>query len=223
MSDYMPFPDARFMDWIKNLIAYLEANIARLGIDATVIAALKALVQLFETAYEKTGLPETSKLDTATKNAAKAELRSATRDFVNSYIRYNKAVTDIDRLGMGLPIPDKTPTPVPPPTTAPIIELRLARIRQVLVAFKNEGSTRWGKPAGVHGAEIRWAVRDQHDVKDPPIEPTDLANSSFATKSPHTMEFSGAERGQTLDLCLRWENNVGDKGPWGEISSAIIP
>ncbi|MDR1216313.1 MAG: hypothetical protein LBK25_06500 [Treponema sp.] len=223
MSDYMPFSDARILEWIKNLIAYLEANLARLGIDAATLTALKALLALFEAAYEKTGLPETSRLDTATKNAAKEELRSAIRDFVNSYIRYNKAVTDVDRMGMGLPIPDKKPTPTPPPTTAPLIELRLARIRQVIVAFKNEGSKKWGKPVGVHGAEIRWAVRDQRDVKDPPVEPTDLANSSFATKSPHTMEFSGAERGQTLDLCLRWENNVGDKGPWGEISSAIIP
>ncbi|MDR1215117.1 MAG: hypothetical protein LBK25_00375 [Treponema sp.] len=223
MSDYMPRSDVKILDFIKNLIAYLEANATRLGIAATVITALKTLLLSFEAALEKTGLPETSRLDTATKNAAKGELCSATRDFVNVNIRYNKAVTDIDRVGMGLPIPDKKPTSIHPPTTAPVIELRLERIRQVIVAFKNDGSKSWGKPAGVHGAEIRWAVRDQHDVKDPPIEPTDLANSSFATKSPHTMEFSGAERGQTLDLCLRWENNVGDKGPWGEISSAIIP
>jgi hypothetical protein len=223
MSDYMPSSDAKFIEWIKNFITFAGLNLTRWDVAPEVFEPVKNLVAPFEKAWEKTGLPETSKLDIAAKNAAKEELRSVTRDFVNANIRYNKEVSDIDRIGLGLPVPDRTPTPTPPPSTAPIVELRLARIRQMVVAFKNEGSKRWCKPAGVHGAEIRWNIRDQHDVKDPPVDPSELQNSSFATKSPHTLEFPGAERGKTLDLCLRWENNIGDKGPWGEICSAIIP
>ena len=48
-------------------------------------------------------------------------------------------------------------------------------------------------------------------------------HSEFDTASPFTLNFQGHERGKTVYFCLRWENTVGEKGPWGEIYSAIVP
>jgi hypothetical protein len=57
----------------------------------------------------------------------------------------------------------------------------------------------------------------------PPASYADLAHSVFDTRSPYTFQFDLSDAGKRLYCCLRWENNVGEKGPWSEIQSAIIP
>jgi hypothetical protein len=56
-----------------------------------------------------------------------------------------------------------------------------------------------------------------------PVSIADLRNSAFATATPYTFSFDEPDRGKTLYICPRWENNKGDKGPWGEIVKAIVP
>jgi hypothetical protein len=60
-------------------------------------------------------------------------------------------------------------------------------------------------------------------IDTPPTGVAALVNSSFDTRTPFTLEFDDAERGHTVYFCLRWENTRGEKGPWGEIVSAIVP
>ena len=49
-----------------------------------------------------------------------------------------------------------------------------------------------------------------------------MSHSAFTTKSSHTFEFEENQRGQRLYCRGRWENNRGEKGPWGEIVNAVI-
>jgi hypothetical protein len=106
----------------------------------------------------------------------------------------------------------------PVPVTYPDFDIDSSVIRRLTVAFRDKGSSSRGKPHGVHGAEIRWGILDAS-----PKDINDLRNSSFDTRSPFTLEFSEADRGKTVWFCLRWENTTGEKGPWSEIVSAIIP
>jgi hypothetical protein len=54
-------------------------------------------------------------------------------------------------------------------------------------------------------------------------------NAKFAiskdpnTRTPYTFPFEYDQRGQTVYFALRWENTRGEKGPWSEIHSTIIP
>ncbi|MDR2628174.1 MAG: hypothetical protein LBC40_09100 [Dysgonamonadaceae bacterium] len=105
-----------------------------------------------------------------------------------------------------------------PPETYPDFDIDSSVIRRLKVAFRDQGSTSRAKPHGVHGAEIRWCILDA-----PPKDISDLRNSSFDTHSPFTLEFSEVDRGKTVYFCLRWESTTGEKGPWSEIISAIIP
>jgi hypothetical protein len=75
-----------------------------------------------------------------------------------------------------------------------------------------------GKPDGVHGCEIRWAVLDM-----PPAQTDDLVHSAFSTRLLHLFEFEGNQRGKRFYFRGRWENTRGQKGPWGEIGNAVIP
>jgi hypothetical protein len=128
-------------------------------------------------------------------------------------------MTDLNREALGCHVPDKNPTPVPPPSTIPEAEIDSSVIRQLTVHFRDNGSDRRGKPAGVHGVEIRWDIRVA-----PPASVEDLKNSVFDTKSPYTFTFEENQRGQTVYFCLRWEGTTGEKkGPWGEVYSGIVP
>jgi hypothetical protein len=144
-------------------------------------------------------------------------LTASFRSFIKAYLAYNPAVSDADRENMGLPLHDGTRTSAPAPTTIPELELDSSVIRQITVHFRDEGSDRRGKPAHVHGVELRWAILD-----NPPQSVEDLIKSAFDTASPYTFKFDESDRGKVLYICPCWENK-GDKGPFGEIYKAIIP
>jgi hypothetical protein len=93
-----------------------------------------------------------------------------------------------------------------------------SKIGIVGINFRDKNEKGTAKPKGVRGAEIAWAILDT-----PPTDWSELIHSAFDTRTPAELTFSGNDRGKTLYYALRWENNVGQKGPWSEIYSAIIP
>lgn len=154
---------------------------------------------------------------TATKQGTRKTYEKLLRVLVRN-LTHNTRITNEERLNMGLIIPSATGTPIPPPATYPGFSIDTSLIRWLSVHFRDRESTSRGKPKGVHGAEIRWDIRDT-----PPQNVTDLVNSSFATKTPLSLEFKENQRGKNVWFCLRWENTKGEKGPWSEMTGAIIP
>ena len=154
-------------------------------------------------------------------------LVAAEKVFVPSYrqlytgmLKGSPLVTDVDLDAMGLPKHSsggKTPAPVA--TTYPDFDIDSGTIRRLTIHFFDQGSKKSkAKPKGQHGSEIKWAI-----LSAPPVDVADLIHSSFDTHTPFTLEFEGHERGKTVYFCLCWENTRGEKGPWSEIQSAIIP
>jgi hypothetical protein len=91
--------------------------------------------------------------------------------------------------------------------------------RRLIINYKDEKSDRRGKPEGVHGIEIRWAMLDH---ADPDIK--ELTNSAFDTSPPLILEFEEHQRGQRVYMCGAWEiEREGEKGPYGDIEEAIVP
>ncbi|MDR1666081.1 MAG: hypothetical protein LBS03_00065, partial [Bacteroidales bacterium] len=152
-------------------------------------------------------------------NDAEAAFKPLYRQLYNGFLRENPLVTDADLIAMGLPARGSGGrTPAPDPTTAPFGEVKTPSPGVVDIHFRDAGSESRKKPAGVHGAEIRWTVSDT-----PVTDWTQLVNSSFDTNSPLRLSFAGADRGHRLYFALRWENTRGVKGPWSEIQETIIP
>jgi hypothetical protein len=217
-GDFIPHADGAFLEWSKTLAAYVETHLTDFNIPPDAFTPIQTQLTAYETAFEAAQNPNRGKIDVLNKNETKNALESSLRTFIKAYLTYNPAVSDADKENMGLPLHDPTRTPVPPPTTIPELELDSSIIRQITVDFRDAGSERRGKPAYVHGVELRWAL-----LENAPISVEDLKNSAFDTASPYTFSFDETERGKTLYICPRWENNRGDKGPWGEIYKAIIP
>jgi hypothetical protein len=120
---------------------------------------------------------------------------------------------------MGLPIHKTTHTPIPIPHTAPQLFIDTGTRRRLIITYRDEGSDRRGKPFGVHGIEVRWAILDA-----PPANIKQLVNSAFDTNPPLILEFEELERGKKVYMCGRWEiEREGEKGPFGDIEEAVIP
>jgi hypothetical protein len=217
-NDYIPQSDGAFLEWAKTLTAYASPKLTNFNIPAGAFTPIQAQLTAYETAFEAAQNPNRGKVDVLNKNEARDTLKTSIRSFVKAYLAYNPAVSDADKENMGLPLHDGTRTPVPAPTTIPEVELDSSIIRQIAVHFKDAGSEKRGKPAHVHGIELRWALLD-----NAPASVEDMKNSAFDTATPYTFTFDETDRGKALYICPRWENNKGDKGPWGEIVKAIIP
>ncbi|MDR0873485.1 MAG: hypothetical protein LBN27_08505 [Prevotellaceae bacterium] len=136
-----------------------------------------------------------------------------------TFLKGNPVVTDQDLQAMGLPKRSSNkPTPVPPPQTVPEAVVELPSEGVVVLHFRDSGSDRKGKPAGIHGVEIAWRVgATAATLWD------ELTNSAFDTATPYRFSFPSEERGKTLSFALRWENTRGEKGAWSQIYTAIIP
>ncbi|MDR2065314.1 MAG: hypothetical protein LBP85_06375 [Prevotellaceae bacterium] len=160
---------------------------------------------------------------TKTLKLAEAEeaFKETYRKLYTGVLRENPLVTDDDLNSMGLPLHSsggRTPSPVP--DSNPDADIDTSQIRRIKIHFyEDTGAHKKAKPAGVHGAEVRWQVFDTQQE----VHIDDLINSSFDTNSPLTIDFNDSQRGKFFYFALRWENTRGEKGPFGPILNAIIP
>jgi hypothetical protein len=141
------------------------------------------------------------------------------RRLYSHYLKPNDLVTNANMESMGFPKrSDAKPTPNPPPTTHVGVKIVLPGPAEVDLHFFDFESMHRGKPKGVHGAEVKWGLFDT-----PPVDWSELPNSSFDTNSPLKLRFEGHERGKMLYFSLRWENTTGEKGPWNEMQNIAVP
>jgi hypothetical protein len=222
-KDFIPSNDRSFLTWLKNLIGYIVAKgAAFFGIPDADFNQLQAETADFEQKLNVADTPDTrTKAAVQAKNDSRKVVEKAVRLFVKRFLNNNPVVTNADRDNMGLPIYKSTRTPAPVPTDKPdftVEPLGGSRLNVHFHAHDSEKERVNAKPAGVHGIEIAWAILDEA-----PKSYADLVHSAFDTHSPYTFQFDLADAGKRFYCCLRWENTRGQKGPWSEIQSAIIP
>jgi hypothetical protein len=217
--NYLPQAYAPLLNWLTNFISYLVANLARFGIPTAKVDPLQTKVNEFQTAQTVAEHPNAGKADRLNRKEKAAAVSKAVRVFVNAFLRFNENVTDEDRVKLGITVPDTTPTAQHEPSTMPLVTLiDSSIIMRIILHYRDSMSAGRAKPYGIHGVEIWWAILDV-----PPVTTADLIHSEFSTRSSHTFIFDENQRGKTVWFRLRWENNRGQKGPWSELYSAIIP
>jgi hypothetical protein len=151
------------------------------------------------------------------KNQAKKDGKRILRVFNNEFVRYSTAVSDEDKIALGNK-PYNPPSPIPDPPTRPEFSIKILDIMRLAIHFRDQGSSTKAKPYGMDGAVIYWAILDHV-----PAGIEELTNSVLATRTPHILEFTEHDRGKTVYIAMRWQNEKGHKGPASEIQSAIIP
>ncbi|MDR2079804.1 MAG: hypothetical protein LBP74_08810, partial [Treponema sp.] len=168
-NDYVPHKDAVFDTWFSFLYQYVSRKCAGTPpawnhIPQAALSNLGELYAAWKTAYGAVSGPHT-KVDTEAKNDAKKAAVTAIRSFVNQYLRY-PPVTDEDRTAMGIPNRKSKHSPVVVPDTSPRLRIDTGTRRRIIVYYRDEASTRRGKPKGVHGIEVKWAILDHYPVSE---------------------------------------------------------
>jgi hypothetical protein len=218
MSNFIPKADDAINGWQSNFTTKIAPKAPAWNIPTDAVAALQAKKARWTTAYAAASDPATRTKGTVKeKQEARTEYEAALRAFIRTYVAYNPAITDKDREDLGVPVHKSGRTPAPRADKAPVVTVSPAGARQVRFDFGAEKGSA-AKPAGQHGAEIAWVIRDEA-----PASYDDFAHSSFDTHSPLVLSFDLPNAGKRLWFAARWENTRGVKGPWSEIESTIIP
>jgi hypothetical protein len=218
--DYIPRKNGLLLEWSKSFVAYLgqEAVRSRLGISTTMVSSLTTLVEVFETACDKADSSTASSVDRAYRKRKGDQLRQTIRDCVNQEIRYNANVTNEDREGLKITIPDPTRTPSKKPHMFPVTEdIKQPAKARIEVKYIDSEEHKASKPEGVHGIETAYYVGVE------PVEHIKRMNRShFATHNPTCIDLTDEESGQILSFASRYENTRGEKGPWSPIYHVVV-
>ena len=215
--DYIPKKDSELVAWSDNFYAGIASAAPRWEIPAEEVNDLYAAKNAFAALHAQADSPQKNSIIVAKKNAARKVLVTKIRDLAGFRLK-NPNVTDADRVALGLHVRDTTPSNIPAPKTRPELDIDVLDFRRLKVLFHDMGSDSKAKPYGVNGAVIVYAVLDA-----PPADVNALTRSVLATRTPHILEFTEEERGKTVYVAISWQNEKGEKGPWSEIESAIVP
>ncbi|MDR3269496.1 MAG: hypothetical protein LBT83_10590 [Tannerella sp.] len=200
-------------------MAYLsDKDVAeRLGLTELQRNELSAAVTAVNQANAKAEEKETrSKLDVFNRREAIREAHVVFRRVINICVANNPDAIPEDYEALSVPRPGyKTPLPVP--AKAPGVSLDSGMIRRTTVVFYDADGNKRGKPHGVSGAVVRWAIRDT-----PPTDINELIHAALDSASPFHIDFTEEQRGKRVYLCLAWQNPKGKNGPWSEILSTLI-
>jgi hypothetical protein len=216
-KDYIPAKDSELVAWGDNFIQQLRDNASLWEIPPHEVDDLRDSLENFKTYHSQADSPAKNKIIVTEKNTARKDFKTKTRNMV-SFRLQNPLITDAQRVAMGLHVRDTSRTRIPAPTSRPEIDIDVLDVRRLLVRFQDMGSTSKARPYGVNGAVISFAV-----LNSPPASPADLIRTILATHTPFTLEFTEEERGKTVYIAICWQNERGEKGPYSEIESAIIP
>jgi hypothetical protein len=217
-NDYMPQNDAKFDVLQNNVYTTATANASQWGIQAQFITNLDAPRNRWIAAYAAFRNPATrTPAVIQEKNDAKADYMAVLRVFIQGQLLHNPNVSDASRRSMDLPVYDRKPTTPNPPATRPELEVDFSQIMKHILRVRDSEAKSAAKPAHVIGFEI-W--RRVGGNTEPAYEEMELVE--VATRSPHTLEYTSAHRGEMAWYAVRWINAHG-KGSWSEIVSAIIP
>jgi hypothetical protein len=128
-------------------------------------------------------------------------------------------VTNADLEGMGFP-----PRPAGGRSRHPVdklfIDINVIPLGTYIlsIAFENRDTGISSVPYYLTGAVLFYSVSET-----PITDPNELRYSVLATRSPYELVFDPLQRGKHVYIAARWQNQRGEKGPWSEIISVVVP
>ena len=157
-----------------------------------------------------------SKVTTAKCNLAFKELTDFARDFKRRYF-LQPPLSDVDLISLGLRPRDTILTPSQPPSAQVALETFLVGRHELGIKVEY----RTGNPKDIEnkGYRIFYKVAPEGEGA---LGPDCLCNSFFTRRSRGMLRFDYADSGKTCWMAVQVENE-GKKGPWGPMTSALIP
>lgn len=223
-APYIPAKDAEFQAWLLNFSTLLTATPVVYGLLAGDAVIVAGLYTQWNAAYEVASSPGTRTAPTiAAKDAARAEATSKVRPYAQQ-IRLNAAVSNEDKLAIGVNLVNNTRPPIPAPSMAPALAFESATPFVQTLRYSNpEEPDGKAKPVGAIGVEIHRAVGTVAAV-----DPDQARYIGTVTKSPFRQTFVAGEVGKQATYFARYvtrsgPGGVASVGPWSApLTMAII-
>jgi len=217
-SDFIPHADGKFNTFQSNFLTLVIANLLTWAIPVLASTALA----VFQTDWNsKWAIAQNrgsrTPVDTKAKNVSKKAYIKALRAFVKTWITGNVAITDPQRLSLGVNVPKVTRTPMPVPTDQPFLEVDENTHTIHIVSFRQSSDVHSkGKPDGVASCEIRVQVGGALPVLPETCPIVYIRGKAFSITYDVTLV------GTTAYYFARWINTRGAPGPWTLVVIAII-
>jgi hypothetical protein len=158
-----------------------------------------------------------STLNRIDKDEKKVKSIEAMQDFANSSIRFNKSMTDAQKLRYGIRVPDDTKTSHGVPAHQPETEVQNTKNHfEHRVSAINPDTRTAVKPDDAYGVRYGWQVGGAR-----PAAGADLPKSRFRRKASIVITHTEASKGETVYYATCYENAKGDIGPWSPIVDAV--
>lgn len=215
-NPYLPAADASFDVWLLNFSLKLTAAPADFGLLAADATAVAGVTTTWSAAYLEAVTPATrTPVAIAAKDTARASAEAMVRPYA-SRISVNPAVTDANKILIGVTVRNTVPTPIPPPTTAPSLTLNSAISGVQTLAFAQPAALGKAKPYGVIGVQLFASIGTV-----PATDPDQAIFVSQVTKSPTVQTFAPSEIGKKVTWFARWVTRSGpggiaQVGPWSD-------
>lgn len=222
-TPYIPSRDADFQNWIVNFATLIAAAPATYGLVAGDATAISAAQAAWSAAYIAATDPSTR---TSATIAAKQEQRIAATFTCRPYavtISRNPAVSNENKVAVGVNLTNASRTPIPAPTSQPALTLvgtqpgvTVLQARDALTPLSKR------KPFGAIGVEISQVTGDA------PVAVPDTAQYlTTITKTPLRLPHSGVTLGKVRTFFARYitksgPQGVAQKGPWSAPISVVL-
>jgi hypothetical protein len=155
------------------------------------------------------------------------DLKGKIRKYVNKFINNNDAITPLIRELLGLPKRDtvRTKKEAPKSIATATVKHPADHAVELHISTLVEEDDHDGC-----GVRIYYGKYDRTgkmlvtkgDMPEPPKTEDDLPHSHFTHRKIYRFNFSLVDSGKVLYICLRYENDKGDEGPWGPMIEVII-
>jgi hypothetical protein len=217
---------AETLAWGQTFVAGIEASPGTYQVDTPTVVQLRTLIDDYQAAYDEAGVLQRVAVqpETYTKGR-RAAMYTARSNFLGLasqlavQIQVNSAISDQDKVAIGVQPRNSMRTPIPPPSTAPLIDIiaMTSGLHQLEYADTTTPSSR-AKPFGVAGLQLFVAITEAE------VTPTfpDADFYGLFTKSPVQVAFDPTDATKKATYWARWMNRKGQEGPISGAVSGII-
>ena len=222
--EYIPNRDDDFFNFQGKLMDMVVANKTAWGIPDSVVTPLVNRRTGYEPLYHKSqNKYNRTSADVMAHRQSRKLYEKEIRGFVNSYLRFNPAVSSDKKVAMALTIPDTEPSPRPAISTSPIVGFKPLGGGEIAVSCREEtDQTRASMHSAADAIECRFTILATGQT--PPKEPDECHNVQISKKAQFIIHCGASGIGQRLYGFFRWVNltNPQNNGHWSNAQTTII-
>jgi hypothetical protein len=209
--DYIPTKDSDALSWLRNFAAKLTISPATYLVSPADALAVTAAVNLFDTALTLLEDPlQRNKINVIAKDDARTAAEQMCRQYAMQ-IKTSAAISDADKVEIGVRPPTTVREPIPPPTSSPVLNIFGAGYATHTVTFKDSATPAESrqKPYGVKQLQLYYSI-----AEGPVTDPEAAKFHGLHTRSPIGIAFDPDDAGKKVTYFARWCTIKGEVGPW---------